>query len=61
MSDQTNSAPSTTPPSAGTLLSDNLPQQVSLSGQHYIELVLDPRDFIATRTATQPPTHQESQ
>lgn len=60
MFDQTNpTIPATQP--GGTPLSDHLPQQLSLSGQHYIDFVLDPQDFIATRTATQPAAHEEGQ
>lgn len=39
------------PPSAGPILSDNVPQEVTYSGQHYIEIKLRPTDFIATARA----------
>jgi hypothetical protein len=35
----------------GPLLSYNVPQQVAYSGDHYIELVLEPGDFLATASA----------
>lgn len=52
------STPNTTPPNAlaalasgGPQLSGDLPQQVSYSGQNYLELRLDPTDFVATAQA----------
>jgi hypothetical protein len=35
----------------GPTLSSNVPQQVTYSGQHYIELRLAPTDFVATARA----------
>ena len=45
--------PAATPPRtlAGPKLSPNVPQEISHSGQHYIELRLAPTDFIATARA----------
>ena len=35
----------------GPILSYNVPQDVTYSGQHYIEIQLAPEDFIATARA----------
>ena len=41
-------------PTAGApTLSYEVPQQVTYSGQHYIELRLDPTDFIATARSSE--------
>ena len=38
-------------PSAGPILSESVPQEITYSGQHYIEIKLAPSDFVATARA----------
>jgi hypothetical protein len=48
---QPQQSPVDAPPSTGVVFSDNVPQQVSHSGHYYIQIELEPSDFLAQAVA----------